>query len=266
MKISDLFISKIEELELLPKDPKIFWYVSAGADFRGPVFLTDCWIQHELKHHKKKFVKPDLFLYNCLGPEVRELKEKLINGRVELFNDGRTNIFGINYRTLDLNRNIIHYYINPNYIESGAVVQDHEFMLRRGNEAFYFELKISWDDNIEYQKIFYIEIENINFFTEVILRGPFEVVYLCATKEGCGIGGCKKSIIEYIYKDSAPLFFSDRGFRPKYNIIFNDFTKDVFDQVIKNSKVISVRKKYGEYILESNRFSPDSTIYKVEYL
>jgi hypothetical protein len=74
-----LFVNRVAELDELPVKPKVFWYVSAG-DFRGPVFDTISYRSWS-KASWKRFGKPDLFVYNCLGPEVQDLRIKLSSGR-----------------------------------------------------------------------------------------------------------------------------------------------------------------------------------------
>lgn len=50
MKSGRIFKQRVEELERLSDNPTIFWYVSAGDDFRGPNFLTDFHIDFVKKH------------------------------------------------------------------------------------------------------------------------------------------------------------------------------------------------------------------------
>ena len=261
MNTLKLFHEKIPELEFLPEKPKVFWYVSAGKeDFRGPVFLTQHHIDHELKHHGKEFIKPDLFVFNCLGDDVQDLRNKLSYGEVELRNDGLTKIKGVNYKELSL-KDGISFYINPDYIEI-----NHAINYKTGKPAFYFELEISGRKYFEIQKILYFEAENIDFFNKIILNDFFYTLFLCAIREGCGYGGCKKSIIEYIYQGSQPLFFTNKGFKPKYNILFNDFTKEIFEQAVNDSQILTVDRSYSNYILESqDRLENDSTIFKINY-
>jgi hypothetical protein len=62
-----LFKNRIPELEILPTRPKALWYVSAGVDFRAPVFLTQHHIDLEFKHHRREFIKPEIFVFNAMG-------------------------------------------------------------------------------------------------------------------------------------------------------------------------------------------------------
>jgi hypothetical protein len=62
-------------------------------------------------HHGRDFGKPDLFVYNCLGPEVQDLKLNFQVVEEELFNDEGTSIVAKNYN-LDLNEDI-GFHVNP---------------------------------------------------------------------------------------------------------------------------------------------------------
>lgn len=259
MESQKLFVNRVAELDELPVKPKVFWYVSAGDDFRGPVFLTQYHIDHEVRHHGRDLEKPDLFVYNCLGPEVQDLKIKLSSGRrVELFNDEGTSIVAKNYKILDLNEDI-DFYVNPDYIEVGHIRDT-----TNQKKAFYFELEIINRNYTETQKILYFEAENIDFFNKIIRSDFFETSYLCATREGMGFGNCKKSIIDYIYKDAQPSFYIENGFRPKYNILFYDFTNSLFQEEVAQPSLISAKGDYVNYICDSSGNS-DASFYKLDY-
>ncbi len=73
----------------------------------------------------------------------------------------------------------------------------------------------------------------------------------------------KKSIIKYIYEDSRPLFYTNKGFKPIYNILDNGN----FEQAINESTILTVNKNYGKYIQEKNeRLDVYSIVYKINYL
>lgn len=206
-----------------------------------------------------------MFVYNCLGDVVRELKMKLSKGDgVELYNDDITRITGNNFKVLSVN-DTINFEVNPDYIEVG-----HVQLPEKEKEAFYFELVIAGENYSETQKILYFEHENIDFFNKIILRGFFNTKYLCATREGTGQGNCLKSIIEYIYTEEQPNFYTNQGFKPKFNIISS---KEVngFDAAVEGSNLLNIHKDYFQYIYEKDHtiwgsgFWKDSTIYKIEY-
>lgn len=253
-----LFTERLPALETLPETPKTYWYVSAGDDFRGPVAFTQYHINHELVHHGRDFVKPDLFIYNSVGKEVLELKEKLTKGEVELRSDHSTRLVARNCKSLKLRDEVI-FEINENYINSENLnLNDYEM-----DRAFYFELEVSGHNYCEIQRILYFQAENIDFFHKIILKNIFNIQYLCSTREGLSWGACKKSIVDYIYQDHYPNFFTNVGFKPSFNILSKNFTNKLFEDAVDGS--ISVEPNYGKFISESEKYVDDSVIYKISY-
>ena len=257
MESTRLFTQKVPGLEDLPEKPLVFWYVSAGKDFRGPVFLTQQHINKLSKYNGKDFSKPDLFVYNCLGPEVGELKRLIENDQV-LWEDQSTSVKATHYQELRLNGEF-NLEVDPGYIEVN------KNQIPEGLErAFYVELEIKGEGYSEAQKVLYFEHENIDFFQKVILTDNFDVKYLCATREGCGMGGCLKSIIEFIYKDNPHVILE--GFKPKFVIPFNDFTEDILKNTGENSDLFSVKNYWENYIhekYESNIYNKEKSSEKI---
>lgn len=255
-----LFSKKIAELECLPEKPKIFWYPSAGQDFRGPVAFTSFHINHELKHHGREYPKPDLYVYNSLGEELLELKNKLsIDGDEILFQDHSTSIIAKNFNTLELNV-MTELEISYEYIDTENLNLN-EFNL---NKVFYFELEICGENYAEIKKVLYFQAENNDFFQKIILNNFFKTDYLCATQEGLAWGRCYKSIIECIFNENQFEIFNELGFKPIYFILSVDFTKTLFDNYVEASNIFSA-KKYGKYISKLE-FEEETIIYKAKYL
>jgi len=251
MDTQKLFTERITELENLSNCPSIFWYVSAGKDFRGPNFLTEHNINRLSKHHGKNFIKPELFVYNCLGNYVEDLKNELSNGDgVVLFSDDITTIKGSNFRVLSTVGSInLEPDLKNNRISCTPPI--------KGEEAFYFELTITGSDYSETQKILYFEAENIDFFHKIILKNIFNVIYLCATQTGS-----VKTIIEHIYYDEYPDFFISQGFRPVFNIIsLRD--QDKFDEKTEKSNLINVQKNYDHNFY---RFYNNVFLNRIKYM
>ena len=261
MDTSKLFKNQVTELETLSNKPTVFWYVSAGDEFRGPVFLTQHHIDHLSRYNGREFIKPDLFVYNCLGEEVKDLRKKLSQGRVDLSVDDITKIEGVNYQSLSI-RDDLGFHIDQEYINLAP---------DSGSEAFYFELIITGEEYTETQRVLYFEHENIDFFNKIILKNYFNVKYLCATTEGIYGGRCMISIAQHIYKDTQPLFFTDIGFKPNYFIGAGGTTTGAFESGTKNSEIVSVTKDYGDYIWKKSNKDPkeswkDAIIYKLDYI
>ena len=266
MNSLDIFSERVQELEDLPEKPNIFWYVSAGDDFRGPVFLSDHYINYMNTKHGKQFSRPDLFVFNCLGHETDNLHTRLRrHDNPRLFSDRRIRVTAKNFQMLTIKRSIQEtLQVNPEYMYFCE-----EYVARRRTIAFFFEVDIvgvsyagiHYEDT---QKILYFAHENIDFFNNIILKNFFNVEYLCATREGCGMGGCRKSIVEHIYKDGDPLFYSERGFRPAFNVLFNDFTADLFEEQTKSSEIVDA-EEYCKLYPQERGGGRLSTVYRVGY-
>lgn len=258
MDTTRLFTREIKELEELPEKPDIFWYPSAGKDFRGNVFLTDYHMNFERVHHGKTYSKPDLFVFNCLGiarnPESEEIKQKINRGE-PLYEDSLTRITGHNLKEFGIRQDVVRLEVNPRYVEKRIVN-----IPEPGKEAFYFEIEITGKEHHykETQKILYLEHENIDVFRKIMLRSYFNVLYLCASREGCGFGGCKKSVIDYVYRNAYPHFYIDQGFMPEFTIVFHDFVRDVFNNAVANSETLKAHKS-RTYI------KGDSSIHRLSY-
>src|SRR5690625_7944346 len=109
MNTQRIFGERVQELEVLSERPKVFWYVSAGKDFRGPVFLTQHHIQHLRKHHGRELVKPELFVYTCLGYGGEKLKEKLSQGDgISLYSDAFIEVIGSNFKIINMGESYRH--------------------------------------------------------------------------------------------------------------------------------------------------------------
>ena len=257
MNSQKLFIEKVPELECLSETPKVFWYASAGRDFRGPVYFTDV---HIRMMGNTGFKKPELFVFTSIGPEIHELKKDIRRNVRYVYNDGQTKIKVRKYKKLD----ILPYYcfeIDYNHIQD-FIVEEYP----PGQKAMYFELEIIGDNYNEIQKVLYFEKENIDTFKELVLQHRFfDVQYLCALREGCGAGGCCKSIIDYIYKDHAPHFFSHEGFKPEFNILFNDFTMDLFKEQVDEGDEVTYYENFYYYIDELNSSRQMETIFRLFY-
>jgi hypothetical protein len=267
MKTNELFKSSIPELENLPNKPKTFWYPSAGIDFRSIVFLSKYHVDKLQKFHNKDFTKPDLFLFTSLGPEVRDLRMWLkSNKEYILYNDNRTVLIGKNYKELALNRK------EEKFVyDSENINLDRIRLPKLGHEAFYFEIEIIGKNQYHYNethKVIYIEHENIDVFDKIILKNYFDIEYLCATREGLHNGACRKSVVQHIYDSGEGTFYAKHGFKPKFNILFNDMTSRLFERKTSRSEIINTTKNYHYYLPEAkpyDTFWTDSYIYKNEY-
>ncbi|WP_019037724.1 hypothetical protein [Psychroflexus tropicus] len=257
MNSQKLFVKNVPELECLSETPKVFWYASAGRDFRGPVFFTN---HHIHRMSSPGFKKPELFIFTSIGPEIHELKNDIRNYARVVYNDNITKVKVRKYKELDI---LPHFRFKIDYNHVSDIMVER---YPPGRKGIYFELEIIGNDYNEIQKVLYFEKENIDTFKKLVLQHRlFDVQYLCATREGCGFGGCCKSIVDYIYKDHAPYFFSHKGFKPEFNILFNDFSRTLFKQEMDRVDTASYYENFFHYIPEKGRYFQNQTIFRLFY-
>src|SRR5690625_2556829 len=167
MNTSNLFQHSIPALENLPAVPKIFWYVSAGDDFRPISFLSSFNRNHQLEHHGRAFSKPDLFVFNGLGRESDELYTNLrTRFRHVLFEDDNTRIVASGFQELALKDEIE----QQLQISSDYFLLAEEYAQRSSTRVYLFNVRItSVGRGTETHKVLYFEHENIDFFKNIIL-------------------------------------------------------------------------------------------------
>jgi len=215
------------------KSTKILWYASAGYDFKPVNFLSQLNI-NRLQQEGKEFETPKLFVYSCLGPELKKFVENygISGNNFQIHDDDDSLIEAIEFIPLEIIRGEIYcdYEIDHNYIDPIFGIdplKNHE--LNIDYDAFFMKGQITHKKEGKREDFFilYLFQENSNFFREFIIKKNFfEILWLCTDREGCGLGGCKKSMITHIYVDGAPSCYQDNNFKPKYIIPFSDFTLD----------------------------------------
>jgi len=266
MEIRKLFKDPPKEILELPINPKTLWYVSAGKDFRANYFFSNFNLSSELVNNNRKFCKPDLFVYNCLGNEVNELKKSgstiiqdpgMID-EIDLFDDYGSIIYLHKYIPLHLDYTVINYGINPEYYNVNNCQPSDNL---QNSKAFYLEVKLERSNTKnEIQRILYFEQENANFFKEVILRRFFNVVYLKAICEGIAGGCALQSIMQLIYVKGQPLFYTNEGLTPKHIILEKGGTAYKIFQGVAENSIFFEAIDYGRYT------SSDTIIYELKYM
>ena len=203
----------------LPRhQPTVCWYPSSGHDFRPLVFFSDAYRKQHLGH--LRMPRPELFIYSCLsggGPGLKQLAAGLT-----LFEDGRSRITLVQQTPLCIDRTRLSYRIDPDYIYSP------EDPLRDlDHDAALLEVKVEslTKGTAETFDVLYLAMENINCFEELLSTGLFKVQYLCTTREGVGMGGCKKSVLQHIYAEGR---LSPKNFDPPFVITWEDYTDELF--------------------------------------
>lgn len=243
----------------LPKISRILWYPRAGEDFHPFNFLCKSNIerwQKKVNKAKKGIIlrKPDLFVYSCLGKELRNAAQNP-NDPITVFQDEHS-IIKLGERIhLKIDRNKVDYQIDDEKILHAT----DPFQGGFDHDCWVADVTVvSKTDNVrEKSKLLYFMMENNNFLESLLLKfSPFKIEYLCAISEGCGKGGCKKSVVQTIFKDHAPQYVMEKGFKPTVALIFNDFTKDVFRNNLK---------KNGMKVVCSWDYYREGTVYVLEY-
>jgi hypothetical protein len=176
MMIKDLFKAKNphEEgiLDLLlaqiGTDPNIAWYPSAGLDFRDLI---------EVNRTK---IEPDIFFHTDYNTDWVRLKCG------ELFNDDRTSVLIERITELKFRRPI-HYSVNTAYIDFPDDASPTP-------KIYLLDVKVESSKGQVNKPVLYFFMENINFLDEVLLRKKIKLSHFIKVREGCGLGGNRKSI------------------------------------------------------------------------
>lgn len=214
---TELFNEEIVELNQLPYQPKAFWGVSAGEDFRAPIYFNSSNCRLE---------KPDLFIYNCIGNEAQKFK----NTRLLLLDFFKFDKSPIKLK-LDIRRLTLKSHLNLGIISNRI---DEEQLQYNEIAVYYIQLEDSVSRNV-ISHLLYFVAENIEFFEKIILQNYFRTLYFSVYNEGMGYGHCQKSIIEYIYKDNYPNCFADNGFKPEYLFLDGSPRKTEIIEPLNNS-------------------------------
>lgn len=176
MMIKDLFKGKTPKSQLrldnlskkLGQNPNIAWYPSAGLDFRDLIEVN------------RTSIQPDLHIHTDyhLGWTKLEIGE--------IFNDERTKVSIINIDEIQFKKSI-DFFVNPNYVD---------FPEDAPKEPLVLLLDVLIEsNNVTIEKpVLYIYMENINFLDEILLKEQLPISHLIKIREGCGMGGNRKSI------------------------------------------------------------------------
>ena len=242
MNFRNLFKNEHDVLKNLPERPKVFWYLSAEKDFRGPVFLTDHNILREKTHYNHNFEKPDLFVYNSIGKSIETIKEKFKADEPILFEDEKTKIIGRNLQELPL-ADDYEIFINPSRIRYAD-----KSCYENIDRAYYFEVEIIGETYKEVQRIIYFIHENIDFYEKVMRKNYFQTIYLCATRQGSN--AC---ILEHLKRARVFDQYQKQNFKPKYIIAFTGRLNRVLSPVLSENPSVSVEYDYGNYIQEGRQ-------------
>lgn len=226
-------------------NPQIAWYPSAGLDLRD---------LFELRPQHAGISAPDLFIHTDYKPDWR-----LINQPFEGFQTG-----------------VIEDRFEPEYFKEILEVYPLTFTKRvkyRVEEQFVdfihdaqvepkvylLRVKVKHGDNTIIQPVIYFVFENINFLDEVLLRYNIKISHLVKVREGCGLGGNRKSItIAYAFAAKLGLEFliCDNEAQPDLKLI---------DELTAKHKLINYRFSLEPIGSIANWSSLYVTVYRLDY-
>ena len=233
MALNDLWDS-------IPHNPSIAWYPSAGLDFRDLVELSN--------------YEPDLFIHTDYKPDWR-----LINQSFDRFETGVIeDRFDLAFRKEILQVNELIFTKKVKYF----VDEQHVDFINHALETpkvFLLKVKVTHSNNHVIRPVIYFVFENINFLDEVILKYKINIKYLVKVREGCGLGGNRKSIT-VAYAVAANLGL-------EYLICDNEANPDVelIDELIEKHKLINYRFNLNKRGSIPGWSDLHVTVYSIDY-
>lgn len=240
---------RLEELfKSIGPNPKILWYPSAGNDYRDLLELTD--VRNNLKDsdiltpttkdnlkrgEMEKRINiaidyklthlPDLFIHTDYNKKLVTLKKGVI------FDDSKTQVQINELYPLKINDKFdIKYEINPEFVD---FPQD----APKSPEIYLLDITLKSNILGEIKRpVIYFLFENINFLQEILLKNKINISYIVKVREGCELGGNRKSITvaytflsilktEYLIIDNEVYFDYKLAWKiaEKYGLIDKDF-------------------------------------------
>ena len=179
----------LEELIIrVGTDPKTAWYPNSGLDFRD---LCELKRTHGDVYEEEHF--PDLFIHTDYKPNWSQQVDPQ-----RPFSIGNVNYHGLNepitahvFEMHELNfldGIQVDYQVSPRFVDfpADALPSPKIFLLFMDIvSAFGVLHRIS---------VIYFVMESINFLDQVILRNYVSITHFVKVREGCGMGGSRKSI------------------------------------------------------------------------
>ena len=148
--------------------PNIAWYPSAGLDFRDLIEVN------------RTNIEPDIFFHTDYSSNWVELKYGLV------FNDKRTKVFIDRITELEFKKKV-NYIVHHDYVDfpEHANPLPKIYLLNLIVESGFGEIR---------KPVLYFFMENINFLDEILLKNKINLSHFIKVREGCGMGGNRKSI------------------------------------------------------------------------
>ena len=203
--------------------PLVLWYASAGRDFRPLVYTTPSY-QARLSARigePLQLPEPNLFVYTCLDEKYEPWHEDEV-----LHEDYGTLVKCRSATPVRLDRQLVpwakvrgsaRFGSDPRpHGEADGHILDVEVLSLRGMGTFR-------------RNILYLRYENNHSWDALFGSGwRVDLKYVCATREGLGMGGCGKSVLQHIYKEGRIVTARRIGVEPQFVITWCDYTDEMF--------------------------------------
>ena len=252
LSLPDAFVEGGILRDNLPKRPRVCWSVSAGHDMRPLVFFSDPMRRATIRSvglTPEEFPRPDLFLFTCIDGGGQGLHD-LELGQI-VYEDESTRIVIDERHPLRIDRNRVPYSIDRSRVyfgEDPLKDHDHDAALLRVRLTC---LQTGYEEQV---LVLYLAMENLLAWDSLMCRADVELDTLVATREGLGLGGCGRSILEHLYQDGRIQSATTPRSTPRYVVTWGDYTDQMFCQ--HASRFYPNLRKGAPYIPERGSSTP----------
>lgn len=205
------------------KRPLVLWYASAGDDCRPLVFTTPAYQARlsERVGESLQLPEPNLFVYTCLDEEYAPWQEDEV-----LYEDYGTRVKCRSATPVRLDRQLAPWTNDRGWADFGSDPRDDD---QPDGHIFDVEIQSLRGMGTFRRKVLYLQYENNHIWDALFGSGwRVDLKYVCATREGLGCGGCRKSVLEHIYKEGRFKTVRGTSVEPQYVITWCDCTDQMF--------------------------------------
>ena len=197
--------------------------------------------------------EPDLFVYTCLDDEYEPWHEDEV-----LHEDYGTLVKCRSATEVRLDRQLV-----PWAKVRGSARFGSDPSLHGGPDGHILDVEVlSLRGMGNFRRtILYLRYENNHSWDALFGSGwHVELKYVCATREGLGMGGCAKSVLDHIYKEGRIEAARRIGVDPQYVITWCDYTDEMFRRAA--SRYYPKLRRIAPYIPE-DECETDHWIYRM---
>jgi hypothetical protein len=201
---------------------RVSWSVSAGDDGRPLVYFSEPWLRKIRREWRLSEIEaPEMHIFTGLSSRGH----CGLDGMPQYtFEDRSTRMFTTRFEPLELETLRFPFRVERQYYHFAG-----DFVVPPTRAALIDVQVESRTTGVSFtSNLLYLEVENINAFDVLFSTGLFDVRYLIATREGLGMGGCGKSVLEHIYADGRIRYARMNGFEPQYVVTWEDYTHAMF--------------------------------------